>query len=518
MAWWLHALVYVGTYLYGRYVKGRPKKPEKPKPQEFDPENMPIATESSAIPIVYGTVRLDAVNVLWYGAPATREVKYEGTTVGHRYYLTVQYGLCLGPIDHVTKVEWDELPADLHGLIYGTHYDRLFYRVPLLFGGSFEGGGIYTEIRAYKGTADQPPDSHLEAKVGTDMPGYPYLAYLVMRGTPYPHSTQDPCIRVEYEGISCPCSDYTALPPECISQRSAYVGTAPQLHSMAVELYRLAACNPLGIYGYDIDGDANPANMLYEIIRGVRTPAGNLLWGLGIADTWINVISFETAGDTLFAEGLGLSMTIPGNAEARDVIDDILRHIDGVLILEPRTGKLALKLIRGDYVVGNLPQLGPDEIGSLRFNRPGVEALANVVRVTYTDRSERYKPRVVTAQDLAGVQQRGEQVVTDVSYLGVSNSAIAQKLAARDLKAASYPWAQINMTVGRGAWELRQGSVFKLNWPDLGISGLVCRVNRIAPGDLTKGEIEIDAVEDVFGVSWTAYGPIPPSGWDDPYA
>jgi hypothetical protein len=46
---------------------------------------------------------------------------------------------------------------------------------------------------------------------------------------------------------------------------------------------------------------------------------------------------------------------------------------------------------------------------------------------------------------------------------------------------------------------------------------MVCRVSRISSGDLHKGEIAIDAIEDVFGVSWTPYGPIPPSGWEDPF-
>ena len=137
--------------------------------------------------------------------------------------------------------------------------------------------------------------------------------------------------------------------------------------------------------------------------------------------------------------------------------------------------------------------------------------------MTYPNRAERYKSCVVTAQDLAGIQQRGEQVVEDVTYPGVTKAALAQRLAARDLKVVSYPWARVRFSVDRSAWSLRQGSPFRLNWPDLGIANMVCRVSRIAPGDLVKGEIAIDAIEDVFGVSWTAYGAMPASGWEDPY-
>ena len=123
----------------------------------------------------------------------------------------------------------------------------------------------------------------------------------------------------------------------------------------------------------------------------------------------------------------------------------------------------------------------------------------------------------MTAQDLAGIQQRGDEVVEDASYPAVSNAMLAQKLAARDLKVVSHPWARVSFGVDRSAWNLRQGSPFRLDWPELGISGMVCRVSRISPGDLVKGEIAIDAVEDVFGVSWAAYGPMPASGWEDPF-
>lgn len=514
--WWAIG-VWVATYLAGHYLTPKARKAEKPKPEEFDAESLPIVSESSAIPVVYGSVRLDAVNVLWYGGKATTEViVWQGedpTVVGHLYYLTLQYGLCVGPIDRVVSIEWDDLRPVVHGRIDGAVYDRIFYRQALLFGGDFEAGGIYTEIRAYKGTDTQPPDAHLEAKVGTDLPGYPHLAYLMMRGNPYPHSTGDPCIRVQLESLTCPCIDHSGVPKLCLSQRAAYVGTSPQLHPMAVVVRRIDECNPLELTGgaHWLGTGANPANMLFEIIN-------QDVWGLGIATSLgISKPSFVAAAATLAAEEFGLSMKWSGG-EAREIIDEILRHIDAVLVFNPDDGLLELRLIRGDYDVETLPVFGPDEIRDFTLNRPELQTLPTSIRVLYTDWGEGYKTVAVVAQNLAAIQERGQDVVQEVSYPGVTESVMAQKVAARDMNAASYPWAQISLTVDRSAWSLRQGSVFKLNWPDLGITGLVCRVNRISPGDLTKGEIEIDAVEDVFGLGGTVYGPIPPSGWADPFA
>lgn len=505
--------VLVLSHLAVRRLTPRAEKPEKLKPGSFDAESLPIASEASRIPVVYGVVRLDGVNVLWYGATATREVQYQGTVVGHRYYLTLQYGLCVGPIDRVVSIEWDDLRPTIHGRIDGTVYDRLFYRQPLLFGGDFEAGGIYTEIRAYKGSNTQPPDAHLEAKVGANLPGYPRLAYLMMRGNPYPHSAGDPCIRVQLEpGWVCPCIDFLQEPKMCISERSAYIGTATQLHPMAVVVRRIDECNPLALTGgaHWLGTGANPANMLYEIIHEDA-------WGLGIPDaSGIKKSSFLAAAATLATEVFGLSMMWSGG-EAREIIDEILHHIDAVLVFSPEDGLLELRLIRDDYDVETIPVFGPAEIREFSFTRPELRSLPTSVRVLYTDTYAGFKTLAVLAQNVAAIHERGQEDVEEVAYPGITDPELAQKVAARDLKAVSYPWARVTMTVDRSAWSLRQGSVFKLNWPDLGISAMVCRVSRISPGDLTKGEIELDAVEDVFGLGGTVYGPMPPTAWDDPF-
>ena len=39
------------------------------------------------------------------------------------------------------------------------------------------------------------------------------------------------------------------------------------------------------------------------------------------------------------------------------------------------------------------------------------------------------------------------------------------------------------------------------------------RVMRISLGPITDGAIRIEAIEDAFGVDWTAYSPPAPSGW-----
>jgi hypothetical protein len=54
------------------------------------------------------------------------------------------------------------------------------------------------------------------------------------------------------------------------------------------------------------------------------------------------------------------------------------------------------------------------------------------------------------------------------------------------------------------------GDVFRLNWPRLGLDGLVVRVTGIEAGELGAGRWRIDAVEDVFGLDHTVLSPEPP--------
>lgn len=512
MGWIAVVLVNIACYAIGRLLRERVKV-EKPKPAALDPASMPTVTEARAIPKVFGTVLLRGLNVLWYGQHGTTEIRQGSQTVGYRHFLTVQYGLCSGPIDRVEALQWDDLEPNVFGRVDGPYFDQLFYRQVNLFGGDTDGGGFYGEIRAYKGNAVQPPDEDLELKTSESLPGYPHLAYLNVFGHPYPHTVEHPCIIPQLLGWSCPCPEMT-LVHLCVPGRSAYIGTSPILRSMSAIVRRVDACNPLNVLDgeHDIGGDANPANIIWDVLTSA-------IDGLSLTESLgLDHESFVAAYHVLAAEEFGLSLGMFDAQEAKNFLLEVLRHVDGVLVIHPTTGLLQLRLIRADYAVEDLPVLGPDQIRTLTFMRPDLQLTSNVVRVTYTDRQQHYTERVVTAQDLAGIQARGGfQSIEDFAYPGITNAPLAQRVAARELKLASYPWARISLTADRTGWALRQGSPFVLNWPSLGIHGMVCRVTKASPGNLVEGDVSLEALEDVFGVDWTAYGPMPPNAWEDPF-
>jgi hypothetical protein len=356
----------------------------------------------------------------------------------------------------------------------GPDSTRVDVYAPNLFGGEKAEGGIAGTLDVYHGTATQEASAYLEGAVGASLPAYRGLCYAVAR--------------------------------------RMYIGTNLYIKPISFVVKRVP--NGLGLTGghHDIGGDANPAAVLYEILV-------DTLWGAGIPASLIDTASFLAAGETLFSEGLGVSIMFDSSAEAGNWIEEVLRHIDGVIFEDPNTAKLTLKLARADYTVPGLPLVDEDVADSVTYSRPSWDDTSNTVRVTYVDRSSDFMERTVKANNLAAIQALGGiETIEELPFRGLSNEAAARKAAARALKAVSHPAARIELTVNRTVWVLRPGSVFRFSWASLGITDLPMRVVKIDVGMLSDAKIKIEAIEDIFGVPWTAYSAPAASDWIDPAA
>lgn len=366
-----------------------------------------------------------------------------------------------------------DFPVFMTGTTYqpGADSTRVDVVAPALFGGERVEGGIVGPFVVYHGTTTQLPDPYLEEKIGAALPAYRRLCYAVAR--------------------------------------HVYLGT--NLYIKAPSFVVRRCPNSLGLAGgkENISGDCNPAAAIYDILTDTT-------WGLGIPAALIDSASFVTAGNTLYTEGNGVSFAFDSVAPAADWIDEILRHVDGLLFEDPLTGKIKLSLTRADYSVGALPLID-DSIAELdRFSRPSWDDLKNAVRVSYIDRSADFMERTVKAQELASIEARGgDEVLEEIPFSGFSNAAAAQRAAGRALTAVSFPVARITLKANRKVWSLRPGSVFRWTWPALGITDLPFRVARVRTGGVDDSTLEIDAVQDIFGSTWTAYTPPTAPDWQD---
>ncbi|MEM6484968.1 MAG: phage tail protein [Pseudomonadota bacterium] len=100
-------------------------------------------------------------------------------TVGYRYFLGLHGGLCLGPIDVVTRIEVDGRPA-WNGINEGG---SISVNAENLFGGEQREGGVSGVVDIEMGAPDQPVNSYLQSQLGSIIPAFRGVCCAVFRQT-----------------------------------------------------------------------------------------------------------------------------------------------------------------------------------------------------------------------------------------------------------------------------------------------------------------------------------------------
>lgn len=284
------------------------------------------------------------------------------------------------------------------------------------------------------------------------------------------------------------------------NSQPAHTGSCSWMGGNGTDAY---AYQDLGTVAYDL----NPAHLIRECITDTT-------WGKGKSASLCLDSVWQPVADTLYSEGLGISILWDQESSLQDFLAEILRHIDGVLRVNLTTGNYELKLIRNDYTVGSLPVLDLTNIDKIEdFQRPAVRDLVNSVTVNYWD-AVTGEIASVSVQDIALVQLQGVKIDTTIEYPGITNSKNANRVALRDLRALATPRAHCTIYANRTAATLNRGDVFKLVWPDYGLSaGTVMRVATIAYGDGQRNQVRITCVEDVFALPTWGVSAIPDESW-----
>ena len=388
-------------------------------------------------------------------------------TVGYRYYLGMHLAICHGPVDAITEIQVGERQAWSGNL---TASGRITVNMPELFGGEKREGGISGAIDAAFGQASQTPNDYLVSKIGSPQPAYRGVLSLILRQL-------------------------------YIAANNPYIKPwAVRLKRCFRDWYSAKA---------EINGAANPAHIVYECLT-------NAAWGMGYPTASIDDASFRAAADVLSNEGFGLNMIWLQQSKIEQFVKEVMDHIGGVLTTSPSTGRFVLKLVRADYTVATLPILNPDNVIELEsFQRAAWGETTNEIVLIYT-KPDTFKETSIAVQALANIQAQGAVVSQTRRYPGITSDNLAARVAMRDLASVSTPLAKVRLKVNRKAWNLYPGDVFKLEWPALGIAGLVMRIAGVDGGSLTNGAISIDAVEDVFGLPSAVYTASQPTGWTDP--
>lgn len=462
----------------------RPKqKPQNAKASSLDDFDLPTAEEGRSIPIFAGKVKIDGANVTWYGdlsvTPIKKKVKtgwFSSATqiLGHKYRLGIQMALCHGREDlEIHEIRFgDKMPKHTR-TDEGDGCTRFDFLDEAFYGGPEKEGGVTGRVRFYHGVDAQTANAYMATQVEEAFPAYKNLTH---------------CI---FENV--------------------YLGTSAYIKPVGfiVSSYPNQLAVPSG--HHIIGEDCNPICFIYELMT-------NQVWGVGLLPTDIDEVQFRAVAETIYNEGYGMSMLYNGGSTAKDMLEDILRHIDGVMFSDPQSGLINIKLARADYNLVDLPILGERDFQEgIKFSRPSWSETRNTIKSTYVDRTADYSIAVVSQQDLANINQRGGEIsMEELDFTGFTAYLPAALATARALKTLSYPLGKVAGSLSRKYWKMKPADVFILNWPKRGLYNVVMRVISVNYTNLDRNVVDIEAVEDIFAVSRIAYIQPDPSGWEDP--
>lgn len=509
---WVLLAVVAFTFFVAPLLQPKIKGPEA-NLGEIQP---PTAAKGSPIPVIFGTQKV-APNVTWYGNVHAEEIRTitgnrtllnpfaanHSSVTGYRYGADIAGVLCHGPIDELIDFQFQEqsmrkyrdensnyvtgaggipvlqtpiTPAFPQLLPGGNTPVNFVINAPDFFGGDTGEGGVSGKVEFWFGKLTQNASAVLAAKVGEAVSQYKGLVHFM--------------------------------------QYDATFGTSPYIKPFYAVLRRCPWTVSPDLATSNINGSANPADAIYEVMTDAR-------WGLGKAAGEFDVPSFTAAAVTLKAEGMGVDLTLNAQDGADGIIGEILRHIDGVLFSDPLSGKITLKLARADYVVGTLLHVNPSNCLKLEnYKRSTWPETSNEVKINYIARGVSpyfsFKRDTQQAQNLANMQAMGQVSSTTLDFPYFSTGALALKAAFRTLRIVSVPLASATLTVNRTMAALTVGKVFVLDWPPMGISGMVCRVMNMALGPLDNNTIQLTVVEDVFNTAPVVFTAPAPTTWVAP--
>lgn len=461
MAFWFTLILFVATFVLSELLRPKPDL-EDARPADLGDFNFPTATQGRIVPLIWGTVKLSAPNVVWYGdliqEPIKEEVKTgmwskETFIKGYRYYVGIQMGLCRGPVDKLLRIWVGDDEVWNTGL---TGPGSFYLNLPELFGGDDLGnGGLYGNVSFYTGSETQAASSYLSnhQSEGGVTPAYRGTCYTVLEG--------------------------------------GYLGNSTTIKPWRYELQRIP--NGLGLGTPQVNTlDANPANVIYELLT-------NSEWGLGFPASDIDVTNFTNVANTLRTEGNGFSMVLDNPVEISGFLAELERQIDGVVVLNRSTGKWQINLTRGGYDIDTIPQATPNNVIEIRdFSRGAWDETANEVRVHFFQRANEYTEDYAMSQDSANIKIQGVCVASTVNYPGCKDADLANNLAWRDLRTLSRPLAKATLVVNREFYDINPGDVIAWTEPSLEFTKLAMRVTKVDLGSSRDGKIVLNLVEDVF--------------------
>lgn len=241
------------------------------------------------------------------------------------------------------------------------------------------------------------------------------------------------------------------------------------------------------------------------------------LWGRGHPREDMDDNSWTLAANTLCSEGFGIALTWQRKEDIDQFIQKMCDLVGAVTYTDRETGLTAIKLIRADYDVDDLPLFTP-ETGLLSIeddDSASSDNAYNEIIGTSVDPLTNLKFQI-RAQNPAARVSQGAPSSLDQDYTGIPTKALLSRVVLRDLRAMASGLKKFTLKLDRRAWRLTPGSVIRISHPGRQIANMVLRIGEIDDGNMVNGTITVKAAIDVFGLPETSYVEETGNTWSPP--
>lgn len=411
-------------------------------------------------------------------------------TIGYKYYFSLHMGLGRGPVNEIAEIRVGDIPAYQTPIDISNTGQLIQINKPELFGGEKKEGGIQGPMYVYNGSRTQ----ELQPKLGT----LPSIAASLGGDVPSFRGV----VSCWFDGLVCAMNPYPKEWSFRVRRSTAgWWNNTPWYPAKA----KVVMDSEIGGTIHAMNG----AHILWEVNT-------NPEWGRGMPAEMLDENSYIAAANQLCSEGFGLCIPWFRQETIKEFIPVIINHIGGVQYVDRETGKLTLRLIRGDYQVDNLPLFTPDTglIDIVDDDSSGEETSYNEIIVKGFDPTTK-EDISVRVQNLAAIQSQGEIISNTIEYRGLANRDLCARVAQRELK-VQLPLRKMTVILDRRGWRIAPGMPFRVSYPAKGIQNLVLRAGECNDGTLLDGKINIKAVQDIFGMPATAFVQPTTGGWTPP--
>ncbi len=293
--------------------------------------------------------------------------------------------------------------------------------------------------------------------------------------------TPDPLLSGLHEGMYYRNVAYTSLRVD--------LGAQPSMPATAFYVCRWYRPDALStVTAQTSSYGLNPAILIYDLLT-------NQHYGFGLSAEVVDTDSFITVGNILTEEDVGYSTVIQGG-ELYNTLRAVLDWIDGELIYDEDTAKVALKLRRYDYDVSGLVTVTESDMraNTFEFNRPSWYATKNCVYVNFFDINRECDQNAVYAEDLGNYNMTNNIRVQEFNFECFTTESMAQKVAMRLLHRQTYPYAKVTFECFANKGDLLDiYDPFVLVHSYYGVNGVYrCTERRKQGPNLWK----IEAIED----------------------